>query len=362
MILRRIFLHNFRNYRDVDVELSEGANVLIGRNAQGKTNFLESIYFLATGRPYRSFAEDQDLISFGEREMFIKGEISRFGRGLRIEIGMTRADDSGTRKRIKVGGKEVRRISDFFGNLAVVFLSPEDIRIIQGPPSERRRWMDIWISQMSPIYLRMLQTFSRLLKQRNNLLRTISGGLESPDILRPWDEQMAQVGALITRKRIEMLEILNPTLSEIYRKLSGEKLEIDYRMSGDTAEEAFLERILSFRDKEIAYGMSLVGPHRDEIVFKENGMSLREFGSMGQQRCAVIALKLAEAMAMEKEMGEKPVLLLDDILVELDEERRELVKDFISGRGQWVLTSSREEDIKGIGAEKVMRVEGGVIR
>jgi DNA replication and repair protein RecF len=364
MILKRIFLHNFRNYKDVDVELSDGANVLIGRNAQGKTNFLESIYFLATGKPYRPFAEDRDLIRWDAKELFVRGEIIRFGRGMRIEIGMTRNEDSKTSKRIRVGGKEVRKISEFFGTLAVVFLSPEDIGIVQGPPSERRRWIDVWISQVNPMYLRMLQTFFRLLKQRNNLLKAISSGIESPEVLRPWDEQMAQVGAWITRKRAEMLELLNPILSEVYTMLSGgeERIGIDYRMSGGTSEEEFLDKLHGSRDSEISYGVSLIGPHRDEIVFTSNGMSLRDFGSTGQQRCAVIALKFAEGIAMEREIGERPVLLLDDILLELDEGRRGFAKELISGRGQWILTSSREEDVRDLDAERVLRVEGGVIR
>ena len=329
MYLKKITLTNYRNYEHLEVNFPQKINLLQGANAQGKTNLLEAIYYLALGRAYRSFREDP-LIKWGQQFFLIKGEVeNRHGLvNLAVLVEQTEAI---TRKEIKVNSLKIERLSDFFGNLTAVLFAPENLNIVQGTPALRRKLLDDDLSQVSPGYYLLLQKHRQLLKQRNHLLKKIKVAGKGYSQIEVWDEQLKTTAAQIINKRLAVLEKLNPLTRLMQRKLTGgrENLELKYlfNRTQEIKKGVDLVSIIEstaqeVKEREYRRGITLWGPQRDDFLLTLNGQNLKIYGSQGQQRTAVLAIKLAELEFFKSESGEYPLLLLDDVLSELDTQRR----------------------------------------
>jgi DNA replication and repair protein RecF len=379
MRIEHLSLHNFRNYARLEISLPPGPILVHGANAQGKTSLLEAIYYLATARsPYTTsdrqlinWHADRDILSYAK----IGAEITRAGGTLsRVEITLTEgnagANHTRLNKEIRVNGV-TRRVMDLIGQVAVVMFLPQDLSLVEGPPAGRRRYMNATLCQTDAAYCEALATFEKVLTQRNALLRRIAEGEAGADQLEYWDEQLTQAGAVLIAGRQRLLRELEVKARRVHEDLSGgaEDLELEYRpgftptannsgqlsfevlgldlnrlLGTDEVAIQYTEALAATRDEEIARGMTLIGPQRDELRFMVNGRDLGLYGSRGQARTAVMALKLAELDWMRESVGEWPVLLLDEVIAELDAARRAYLLGRINGVSQALLTTT-EPDI-----------------
>lgn len=343
MFFSEVEFRNFRNHRRLHFEPSVGVNLLVGENASGKTNILEGLYFLASGRPLRA-QRDSELVTWGEDACFLRGRIRlRNGTHL-IEIGV----QTGVGKQLKVDATKQASLPD---GITTVTFSPDDLVIIKGGPAERRRFIDTALSQMRPSYRYQLIRYFKVLGQRNSILKLLQEGRGRREDLDPWDAQLVRFGSWIWERRIEFLRALDGHMRGVYARLTGRSLSVLYRMGDGKAEKPGLEdeggpearfaKVLSNAFfEEVKRGASLFGPHRDDLVFLSEGSDLRLFGSQGQQRMAVLALKLAE-LALLREMNEdEPILLFDDVFSELDEEKKRLLWEGISSVEQAFITGT----------------------
>jgi DNA replication and repair protein RecF len=375
--IRQLALTNFRNYVRLGLDLGPGVTVFHGENAQGKSNLLEAVHLLATTRSLRA-ASERELVhwrALESRTPFarVEARVAREAGELHVElltraelpeggasVDSLRANGSGPTfgKTIKVNGLP-SRAAQFVGQINVVLFSPEDVALAAGPPAGRRRYLDITNSQVSPGYLRALQRYNRVLVQRNQLLRQIRERRQPRDLLAPWNDEQVALGSIVLGQRLNMMAGLNAVVGERFRQLSGshQHLEVSYRPtsvstsygSGETSlkdlETAFRVRLGEVATRELEQAVSLVGPHRDDFGFLLDGMDVGTYGSRGQQRLVVLALKLAEVDFMQAETAERPILLLDDVLSELDPSRRAFVLEQIVGQGQTLITTTNLDDL-----------------
>ena len=354
MKLHTISFKDFRNLHDNTHELDAGVNILYGDNAQGKTNFLEAAYICATGRSQRG-ASDREMIRFGQKQAYVSVLIDG---STRIDIHLNRSG----KKRASVNKAPVRRLGDLFGNMLSVVFSPDDLKLIKAGPGERRRFMDIELCQLNRVYYYELQQYYRALKQRNNLLRDIRRRSAAADTLPVWDQQLAEYGQKISRRRNKFLELLNPIASDIHSRITSRKetLVISY---APNAPAALLEEMLTkSHEKDIAIGSTSVGIHRDDLVFSVNGVDCRVYGSQGQQRTASLSAKLAEVRFIRTHKGHNPILLLDDVLSELDKDRQRFLMESMEDI-QIIMTCTGVEDIlkRAPQGSKILRVANGRI-
>ena len=366
MHIEQLSLHDFRNYRHLDIALPRGLLLFVGGNAQGKSNLLEAIYLLATTRSVRATSEgelvNREATLQGPAVARLVGTARRHDGGVQVEVAIitrpTGEQAAASRlpasKRLRVNGV-VRRASETVGQMTAVLFTTQDIDLVGGAPSLRRRYLDITLSQVDPAYLRALQRYGKIVLQRNALLRRIQEGAAGLDQLSFWDEEMAQQGAYITGSRGRALSSLSVLAREAHWALSGgeEELSLVYQpqlsrawdgerianASTDELAAALLQALAAGRQRDVAAGVSLTGPHRDDLLFLLNGVPAAAFASRGQQRTAALALRLAEARFLLDRRGEHPVLLLDDVLSELDESRRAGVLAAASEFEQVLITS-----------------------
>jgi DNA replication and repair protein RecF len=385
MHLRKLSLMNYRNYQRCLLDLDPGATIFHGDNGQGKTNLLEAVYLLATTKSFRTTV-DRELMSWRtiqDRLLFsrVEGWVGREAGDLHMEMllkgdanGATAADDApAMTKLIKLNGLPARA-SQIVGELNAVVFSPEDLELLHGAPSGRRRYLDLTRSQIDRSYLRALQRYQRVLAQRNHLLRQIRDRRQGRSSLSIWNDELIELGSTIVRHRIALITDLNHAMSDLYRRLTRTErlLELKYRASsqpdlGDISDEegraSFRSKVEQLKQRELDQGVSLVGPHRDDFTFLVDGVDMGAFGSRGEQRIVAVALKLAEAVVIRTLMNDSPVLLLDDILSELDPTRRQFVQEQIRGDFQTLITVadlSTCDDLLLAGA-KQFRVERGTI-
>jgi DNA replication and repair protein RecF len=338
--LNTILLHNFRNYEHLELSLSPRINFFVGHNAQGKTNFLEALTFLATGRSHRTH-KDGEMIRWGQGKSYLKTEI-QVGPTKRILAAELPRQG---RKSFQVNGMPIRRLSDLFGLLQVVLFTPDDLQLIKGSPALRRRYLDLQICQINGPYRHYLTRYNQVLKQRNTLLEL--GDAES---LAPWDEQLCTLGSKLIYQRLQSLAYLAPKAQSYHRLISGgqEELQISYQPFWSapvpsTEEEihaCFWRALQAARPGELRRRQSLIGPQRDDLLFVIDGKDARKYASQGQQRSAVLACKLAELDYMHWESSHYPLLLLDDVASELDVQRRHLFLENISSQVQIYLTTT----------------------
>ena len=370
MFIEQLALTNYRNYKTLDLAFSPEINVLIGENAQGKTNIMEAIYVLSMAKSHRT-SNDRDLIRWDEDYGKIEGSIQRkYGR-LPLELVISKKG-----KRARVNHLEQNRLSLYIGQLNVVMFAPEDLNLVKGSPSVRRRFLDMEIGQISPVYLHDLLTFQKVLKQRNAILKNNRGKSNFNDVMFDvYTEQYIQVAVQIIRKRFYFMELLQKWAEPIHKGISRgmETLKVTYGTlkgieSGQTQEEmesVLEQRLLEMRPRELERGLTLIGPHRDDLHFFVNGYDIQTFGSQGQQRTTALSLKLAEIELVKQEVGESPVLLLDDVLSELDDFRQSHLLNTIQGEVQTFVTTT---NIAGIDHETIRKAnifevnEGAVVK
>lgn len=323
MLIKSIYLESFRNYQKEEINLNNNINVFFGNNAQGKTNILEALYFCALGRSFRTYKESE-LINFGKMFAKIKVDYQKNNRENTIEIELNK----NSKKIIKINQIKINKNSELLGNLNLVIFSPDDIIILKQAPSLRRKFLDILISQLKPNYVHLIQEYNKVLDQRNANLKSRS--VETIDI---WDEQLAKYAEKIYEYRKEYIKKIGDKMTKIHPQLTCEKevIEIKYKTSFTTKEE-YLKKLKAGLQNDIYKGYTHEGIHRDDFEILINDKILNIYGSQGQHRTAILSLKIAEMEIIKEEIGENPILLLDDVTSELDLERVNsifgLVKDY----------------------------------
>ncbi|MDO7906154.1 DNA replication/repair protein RecF [Paenibacillus sp. JX-17] len=350
MFVNQITLQNYRNYEQLKLGSFGPVNLLIGQNAQGKTNLVEALYVLALTKSHRT-ARDKELIAFSETSAYIGAEVSRKYGDVKLELMLSTQG-----KKAKINGLEQRKLSDFVGTLNVVMFAPEDLEIVKGTPGIRRRFLDMEIGQVAPGYLYHLQQYQKVLVQRNNLLKQAWGKEASIQVmLEVWNEQLAEHGVKIVKKRKQFIKKLQKWALEIHQGITGgkEALQLTYVPSFGEADEEdeavlldrFMLKLSQVREQEIRRGMTLAGPHRDDLAFSINGREVQTYGSQGQQRTTALSLKLAEIELIHEEIGEYPVLLLDDVLSELDPYRQTQLIETFQDKVQTFITATGVESL-----------------
>jgi DNA replication and repair protein RecF len=362
LYVKSIKLINFRNYETVKIDLSPKLNLFLGNNAQGKTNLLESIYIAAIGKSYR-LTKDKELINFEKEKAYIGVEVES-SRGSRLIEFKFQRD---AKKIIRINKLELERLSELTGNLNVVIFAPEDLSLVKSGPSERRAFLDTEISQIKPRYRHNINMYGRVLLQRNKLLKfRRSTRIEQLD---PWDIQLAKIGSDIMIERLRFTDKLSGISQKVHENVSGgkERLDIRYRpsfpaeeLSREKLAEKYYSYLCSSRSSDLEKGNTEYGPHRDDIEIEINGTSCRTFGSQGQQRTAALSLKLAEVELIKSEVGEYPVLLLDDVLSELDSERRKYLISTFKGV-QTIVTSTDDVDLLENEHKSIFRIDNGKV-
>lgn len=317
MIVKKIELENFRNYKSLDLELDPNKNILYGNNAQGKTNILEAIYICSTTKSHRS-NKDIELIKFDEREAHIKIFLEKKEKEHRIDVHLRKNKTKG----IAVNGIPIKRASELFGIFNVIFFAPEDLNIIKNGPSERRRFMDLELCQLDKMYVNNLINYNKVLNQRNRLLKDISFNPKLEETLDVWDEQLVLYGKEIIKKREEFIKQISKIIKPIHEDLTNkeEAIKIDYQKN--TEVKNFEKNLKRNRSNDLKHKNTSVGPHRDDILFFNKDINIRTYGSQGQKRTIALSLKLAEIELVKKVINDTPVLLLDDVLSELDSDRQ----------------------------------------
>ena len=361
MYIKDLSLLNFRNIQDTTISFGKKINILYGDNAQGKTNLLEAVYICSTGRSHKTHIEGQ-LVKFGYDEAHIRTFICGECSNDRIDVHVKKDN----RKGMAINGLAVKKMSDFFGTLHVVMFSPEDLRLVKGGPSERRRFMDMQLSQLRPAYFYALQRAVRTLNQRNALLKEIARNPSLLPTLDMWDEQLARVGAVICENRREAVDKLAQLARSAHLSLTGGREELNLRYVSQVADaqnvyEALLERLARARSEDLRRMTTTVGVHRDDIAITIDGREARTFASQGQQRSAVLSLKLAQLEWAGQESGEAPILMLDDVMSELDPNRRRQLIERID-RVQTFVTCTDLSDLAGAKQGAVYRVEKGELK
>ncbi len=341
MIVKSLELQNFRNYENLHVQFDKGTNILYGDNAQGKTNALEALYLCGTTKSYKG-SRDREMIRFGEEEAHIRAIVERQEAEHQIDFHLKR----NTVKGIALDRVPIHRAREIFGVLNIVFFSPEDLNMIKEGPALRRRFLDMELSQLDVIYLNNLAKYNKALKQRNQLLKDLSGHPELEDTLSVWDDQLAAFGAQIIEQRGVFLEKLCEIILPIHDRISGKKEKLRVSYEPCCAAERLREELARTLLKDKKLGMTSVGPHRDDICFTINGVDIRKFGSQGQQRASALSLKLAEIELVRRTIHDTPVLLLDDVLSELDSKRQKYLLNSIRDIQTVITCTGLDEFIK----------------
>lgn len=351
MVLDKIYINQFRNYDSLELHFHKGINIIYGENAQGKTNLLESIYVLALTKSHRSFI-DNHLIQSGKKNSKIRGVLLKDQLPMQLEIAI-----SNKNKKIKLDHQEIKRVSDYISKMNIIIFYPEDLDLIKGAPGLRRRYLNSEISQLSSNYLNTYSEYNKILKIRNDYLKKLNKGVIIDnsyfDILTQY---LVDKAVLIYQERKRFIEQINHHGKEVFFRLSGRKgFQIKYKTSvafvyddNDCMKQALLEKLGKMRDTEIKLGMTLVGPHRDDFEFYVDEQNLKLFGSQGQQRMAILALKLSEIDIFKEFKNTTPILLLDDVFSELDDNKKNNLLFYMNQDIQTIITTT---DLKNIDSE-----------
>lgn len=355
MHIKKIKINNYRNYNEAEISFHEKMNILYGDNAQGKTNILESIYICATTKSHQG-SKDKEIIKMGCDEAHVKMYIEKEGLEHYIDLHLKKNKPKG----IAVNGIPIKRSAELMGIINIVLFSPEDLNIIKNGPSERRRFIDMELCQLSRIYLDNLYRYSKVLNQRNHLLKQISNNESLKDTLSVWDEQLIKYGTEIIKERKEFIEQINNISADIHKKLTGGKEFLNIQYEPDVDEEEFADKLYKNYNRDIYYQITHTGPHRDDIKFISNDMDLRIYGSQGQKRTAALSLKLSEIEIVKKKTGDIPVLLLDDVLSELDRRRQNYLLESIDDVQTIITCTGLEEFINhSLDVNRIYKIENG---
>lgn len=358
MIIKSLELLDFRNYKNLKIDFSKDTNILYGDNAQGKTNILEALYLSSTTRSHKG-SRDREMIRFGAEEAHIRTILSKNGRDYQIDMHLKKNSTRG----IAIDRIPIRKAAELFGIMNTVFFSPEDLNIIKMGPSERRRFLDLELSQLDRIYLTDLSEYHQILKQRNKLLKELEEHPEWEETLQVWNGQLVSTGKRLIRQRRVFLRTLNEITSEIHADLTANTEELVLTYEPDVTEEYFEEKLFLQEEKDKFQKTTTVGPHRDDIKFQINGVDIRKFGSQGQQRTAALSLKLAEIELIRQTVHDTPILLLDDVLSELDSNRQNDLLRSIHDVQTVITCTGLEEFVKlRFPFDRVFYVEQGTVR
>ena len=352
-------LKNFRNYDLLNVEFDGSTNIFYGNNAQGKTNILEAVYLSGTTKSHRG-SKDRDMIRFGEDESHIETEVEKNGISYQIDMHLKKNSPKG----IAINKMPIRKASELFGIVNLVFFSPEDLNIIKNGPAERRRFIDLELSQLDKVYLNNLSNYNRIVNQRNHLLKELSfgGKKDLSDTLEIWEMQMVQYGERLIARRQEFVAQINEIIAKIHQKLTGGKESLQIIYDPSTGDLPFEQALRRYRDRDLRMKSTTVGPHRDDIGFLTGDMDIRRYGSQGQQRTAALSLKLSEIELVRLATHDTPILLLDDVLSELDKHRQNYLLDSIHDI-QTLITCTGVEDFVNhrFSINKVFHVQNGQV-
>lgn len=341
MIVKSLELNHFRNYETLTIDFEEGTNILYGNNAQGKTNILESIYLSGTTKSHKG-SKDKEMIQFGQKEAHIRVFIEKQKKEFQIDMHLRKNRTKG----IAINQIPIKKASELFGILNIVFFSPEDLNIIKNGPSERRRFMDIELCQLDKIYLSDLTKYNKILNQRNKLLKDIYFRPDLKDTLSIWDIQLVEYGKRIIKGRREFVSQLNEIVTKIHKSISGGKEEMILTYEPNTHEDFFEQELKRVEEKDLKLGQTTIGPHRDDMSFSIHGVDIRRFGSQGQQRTSALSLKLSEIELVKKIINDTPILLLDDVLSELDSSRQNYLLNNIFGTQTIITCTGLDEFIR----------------
>ena len=341
MIIQSIELRNFRNYENLEIHFDNGTNIFYGDNAQGKTNILEAVYLSGTTKSHKG-SRDKEMIRFGETESHIRTKVLKNDKEYQIDMHLRKSGSKG----VAVNKIPIKKASELFGILNIVFFSPEDLNIIKNGPAERRRFIDLELCQLDKLYLSDLSSFNKVLNQRNKLLKDLSFRKDLVDTLPMWDIQLLEYGRRIIQKRKKFVAELNEIITEIHSNISGgrEKLILNYEPS--VREESFEEELLKARPRDMKICQTTVGPHRDDMRFSVDNIDIRKYGSQGQQRTSALSLKLSEIDLVKRSIHNTPVLLLDDVLSELDSNRQNYLLNSIADIQTMITCTGLEEFVK----------------
>ena len=362
MFVKRIELKDFRNYKDLDVSFNKNVNIFIGNNAQGKTNLLESIYLNSMARSFKT-SKDKELIRFGSDFCRMRTTAFFDDDEHTTEIVITKDGKKG----IKLDGVRIKKTSELLERIFIIIFSPEDMKIVKDEPEKRRKFIDMELCQIKPGYYSDLSNYKRVLRQRNVYLKESAIDISILDI---WDHELARYGAKVISRRDEFILKINDISKEIHGRISGgkETLNVKYEAnvekSADPAdtESVFYEKLLKTRDDDIRNRTTGIGPHQDDLKRSADGVDLRKFGSQGQQRTAALSLKLSEIKLIEDEMGEKPILLLDDVLSELDNDRQTYLINSLGGNQLFITTTDISGKVaKSLPEGKIFKINSGEV-
>ncbi len=351
-------LKNFRNYDLLDLEFDSTTNIFYGDNAQGKTNILESIYLTGTTKSHRG-TKDRDLIKFGKEEAHIETIVEKRGVPFKIDIHLKKNSPKG----IAINKVPIKKASELFGIINIVFFSPEDLNIIKNGPAERRRFIDLELAQLDKVYLNDLSNYNRIVNQRNKLLKDIYDKKDLMATLDVWDLQLVNYGNKVIERRKIFIEQMNEIIGSVHEKLTGGKERLKLVYEPGVKNDNFEEALIKNRERDLRMKSSSVGPHRDDICFLCGDLDIRKFGSQGQQRTAALSLKLAEIELVKQEVKDTPILLLDDVLSELDKHRQNYLLDSINDV-QTLITCTGLDDFvnKRFSINKILHVEQGHVK
>jgi len=316
MHIKKIKLNNFRNYNEQEINLNKNINIFYGDNGEGKTNIIEAIFLCSIGKSFRT-SKDKELIKFEKESASIYLEYERKDRDGKIKI------DINDKKDIFINGIKIKKLSELLGKINVVIFSPDDIQILKEGPHKRRRFLDIMISQLRPSYLYNLNMYNKTLEQRNNYLKQIKIENKNQEMLEIWDEKLAEYGEKIFIYRNEFIEKIKNKIFDIHYNITNKKenIKIEYISNCENKEE-YLKLLKERRKLDIIKGFTTKGIHRDDFMIYINNELVNIYGSQGQNRTAILSLKISELQVIYDEIGEEPILLLDDFMSELDEKRR----------------------------------------
>ena len=358
MKIKQLKLKNYRNYESLELKLDDLTNIFYGDNAQGKTNILEAIYLCGTTKSHRG-TKDKDLIKFGEEESHIEAIVEKNSVPFKIDIHLKKNSPKG----IAINKIPIKKASELFGIINIVFFSPEDLNIIKNGPAERRRFIDLELAQLDKVYLNDLSNYNRIINQRNKLLKDCYNQKELLDTLDIWDIQLVHYGQKIIDRRNKFIIQLNEIIEKVHKQLTGNKESIKIEYEPSIGNLSLEESLKKNREKDIKFKSTSVGPHRDDICIMVNEIDIRKFGSQGQQRTAALSLKLAEIELVKITTGDTPILLLDDVLSELDKNRQNYLLDSIKDIQTLITCTGLDDFVNNrFSINKIVHVEKGQIK
>lgn len=351
MWISKIKINNFRNYNNEEIKLNKNINIFYGENAQGKTNIIEAIFLGSIGKSFRTNKE-KELIKFNEDNCDIELNYEKSDRDGKIKINI------GNKKNIFINGIKIKKLSELLGNINVVIFTPDDINILKGGPQNRRKFLDIMISQIRPKYMHVYNSYLKTLEERNNYLKNIEN--QKQDLLDIWDERLAEYGYQVYKYRKEFIDKINNKIKSIHKNITNNKEEINIEYISNCEDKNKFMELLKLRKKlDIIKGFTTKGIHRDDFTIFINNIPVNIYGSQGQHRTAVLSLKLAELQVIYDEIGENPILLLDDFMSELDESRRKSFLEHIKDT-QVIITCTDRFELENSECEIFNVVNGNI--